>query len=107
MIPTMNFIVFSGTRVSGAWTRTPAIVTTSTAVIAASAARGMLRWLAPRVTTTSATSRPSRTTPLNDRVKAYQSPTTGRRMTAAASAAATSVRSEEHTSELQSRENLV
>ena len=68
-------MVFSGTRASGALIATPAAQTVSTAATAASAARGMSCWLAPKVRAMNATSRPSRTTPLKQRVKAYQSST--------------------------------
>jgi len=41
MIPTTNFMEFSGTRASGARTAIPARVTTRTAASAATAASGM------------------------------------------------------------------
>ena len=63
MIPTTNFMAFSGTRANGARTAIPATVTTSTAANAATAARGMLCWLAPNVIAMNTTSRPSSTTP--------------------------------------------
>ena len=42
MTPTANFMLFSGTRDSGARTAMPTTATTSTAAIAAAAANGML-----------------------------------------------------------------
>ncbi len=68
--PTANFIVFSGTFASGALAAAPAAITSSTAAAAAAAARGTRCWLAPRVSTMNATSRPSRSTPLKEIVKA-------------------------------------
>jgi hypothetical protein len=90
MIPTTNFMAFSGTRANGARTAIPAMVTTSTAASAATAASGMLCWLAPNVSAMKTTSRPSSTTPLNDSVNEYQSATIPRRPTGAAWAAASS-----------------
>ena len=71
--PTPNFNVFSGTRVSGACTIIPAINTTTNAAAAPIAAKPTLRCVPPNVTTMNATSRPSRNTPLNATVNAYQS----------------------------------
>ena len=73
MMPTANFIAFSGTRASGARTAIPVTVTTMTAAAAPITAAPTLRWLAPNVITMKTTSRPSSRTPLNDSVKAYQS----------------------------------
>src|SRR5262249_51579803 len=73
MTPTPNFIVFSGTRLSGAWTTAPTTRTTTSAAAAAAAARPTAPCVAPNVTTMNATSRPSRNTPLNATVNAYQS----------------------------------
>ena len=73
--PTTNFMVFSGTRASGARTATPASATSTTAAPAAIAASGMSCWLLPNVSAMNATSSPSSSTPLNERVKAYQSET--------------------------------
>src|SRR5215471_9439291 len=89
MTPTANFMVFSGTRASGACTATPAAATTTTAAAALSAARPTLFWLAPKVMAMNTTSSPSSRTPLNDRVNAYQSWTQPRRPPGAARAAAT------------------
>ncbi len=75
MTPTTNFMVLSGTRANGARTARPAAATTSTAMTPARAARGMSFWLLPNESTMNTTSRPSRTTPLKDRVKADQSST--------------------------------
>src|SRR5262249_59338528 len=47
--PTTNFMVFSGTRASGARTATPASPTSSTALTAASAASGIWCALLPNV----------------------------------------------------------
>src|SRR6266545_4502532 len=77
--PTANFVVFSGTRASGARTATPAMTTASTAAAAPRTANPMLPWLAAKVTTMKATSSPSSTTALNDKVNAYQSGTANRR----------------------------
>ena len=71
--PTPNLSVFSGTRESGARTAMPAATTTTIAAAAPAAASGMLPWLLPNVTTMKATSSPSRSTPLNAIVNAYQS----------------------------------
>src|SRR6187200_983501 len=68
--PTANFKVFSGIRASGARAAIPTAVTTSTAAAAPNAASGMLPWVAPKVKTMNATSRPSKKTPLNDSVNA-------------------------------------
>src|SRR5207248_3193086 len=73
MAPTANFIVFSGTRLSGARTRTPTPTTNTTAAPAPTAASGMLPWVLPNVNTMNATSSPSRNTPLNASVNEYQS----------------------------------
>src|ERR1019366_77834 len=73
MTPTTNFIEFSGTLARGARTAIPASATTMTAAPAASEANGRLWSLAPNVSAMNTTSRPSRTTPLNANVKAYQS----------------------------------
>ena len=58
MTPTPNFNVFSGTRVSGACTITPAISTTTNAAAAPIAANPTLCCVPPNVTTMNATSRP-------------------------------------------------
>src|SRR4051812_709041 len=71
--PTANFKVFSGTRVSGRCTITPTLRTTTSAASADAIIRGKLSCAAPKVTTMNATSNPSRNTPLNDNVNAYQS----------------------------------
>src|SRR5437867_3778910 len=71
--PTPNFNVFSGTRVSGACTIIPAINTTTNAAPAPTAASPRFPCVPPNVTTMNATSRPSRNTPLNATVNAYQS----------------------------------
>src|SRR5262245_6250037 len=89
MTPTPNFMLFSGTRDSGACTATPTAATTITAATTLSAARPTSFWLAPNVMAMNTTSSPSSSTPLNDRVNAYQSPTRPRRPPAAALAAAT------------------
>ncbi len=68
MIPTTNFMVFSGTRASGALTATPTAATTATAQAAATAASPMSCWLLPKVSTMNTTSSPSSSTPLNDSV---------------------------------------
>ncbi|WP_414640463.1 hypothetical protein [Amycolatopsis sp.] len=73
--PTMNFMVFSGTRASGARTANPAAVTRTTAQPAAAAASGRLCSLLPKVRAMNTTSSPSNSTPLNDKVNAYQSAT--------------------------------
>src|SRR3954447_14034063 len=73
MAPTANFIVFSGTRLSGRWTNTPARSTTTAAAAAPSAASPTLCCAPPKVTTMNATSRPSSRTPLNETVNVYQS----------------------------------
>src|ERR1700677_2149330 len=62
--PTANFSVFSGTRASGALAAAPTAMTSSTASPAAAAARATWCWLAPKVSTINATSRPSKSTPL-------------------------------------------
>ena len=67
--PTANFIVFSGTRASGACSARPATTTAAIATPAAAAARPTSCWLAPNVMTMNATSRPSSSTPLKDIVK--------------------------------------
>ena len=90
MTPTPNFIVFSGTRASGARAAIPTPAITSTAAAAPSAARPRFPWLSPNVIAMNTTSRPSSSTPLNDRVNAYQSRTPSRPPGAAARAAATS-----------------
>ncbi len=92
MMPTANFIAFSGTFASGARTAIPVTVTTSNAAAAPITAAPTLRWLAPNVITMKTTSRPSSRTPLNESVKAYQSLTPRRDETAASLAAATSRR---------------
>src|SRR5581483_6033272 len=71
--PTANFIVFSGTPLSGWCTSAPTIATSASARPAPSAASGMLPWVLPNVSTMKATSSPSRNTPLKAKVKAYQS----------------------------------
>src|SRR5215472_9929489 len=86
MTPTANFSVFSASR---ACTTTPTMATTTTAATALRAARPMLFWLAPKVMAMNTTSSPSSSTPLNDRVNAYQSWTQPRRPPDAARAAAT------------------
>src|SRR6185312_6961733 len=75
MTPTTNFIVFSGTRDSGARTAAPTPATTRMAINAATAATGTSWALAPNVRAMNTTSRPSRTTLLNTTVKPYQSGT--------------------------------
>jgi hypothetical protein len=60
--PTANFIVFSGALASGALATTPTATTTATP--AAAPARLTLCWLATKVSTINATSRPSNRTPL-------------------------------------------
>jgi len=89
MMPTANFIVFSGTRDNGARTATPMAATTSTAATAPAAARPRFCWLAPKVMAMKTTSRPSSRTPLNDSVNAYQSRTPRRDSRPAVFAAAT------------------
>ena len=74
MIPTANFRVFSGTRVSGARTARPTPATSTNAAAAPAAASGMLPWVLPKVSTMNATSRPSSRTPL----KARTNPPLGR-----------------------------
>src|SRR6476620_11018717 len=67
--PTANLRVFSGARATA-----PATATTTKAAPAAAAARATPASLvAPNVMTMKATSRPSRNTPLNATVNAYQS----------------------------------
>src|SRR4051812_2117236 len=73
MTPTANLSVFSGTRSSGPRTTKPATTTTTTALAAAAAASPSRPCVAPKLTTTKATSRPSRRTPLNATVNEYQS----------------------------------
>ena len=73
MTPTANFIQFSGTLVSGALTAMPMIVTTTMAAAAPITAAPMFFWLSPKVITMKTTSSPSSSTPLNARVKEYQS----------------------------------
>src|SRR5215469_16438623 len=75
MIPTTNFIVFSGTRASGARTANPTAATSTVAQPAAIDARPTFLALAPKVSTMKTTSSPSSSTPLNARVKPYQSGT--------------------------------
>src|SRR5581483_11364120 len=79
MIPTANFIQFSGTRASGARTENPTPATSTTAHAAPMTAAPMSFWLAPKVSTMNTTSSPSSSTPLNARVNAYQSFTRPRR----------------------------
>ena len=73
MTPTANFIVFSGTRASGARTATPTTADEHDRAAAPAAASGMLPCVLPKVRTMKATSSPSRKTPLNESVKPYQS----------------------------------
>src|SRR5215470_18372202 len=87
--PTENFIVFSGTRDSGARTAIPTAATTTTAATAPAAASPTFCWLAPKVIAMNTTSRPSSSTPLNERVNAYQSRTPRRLPPVAVRAAAT------------------
>ena len=58
MTPTASFSEFSGTRASGARTATARTTTTTTAAAAANAAKPMLPWLAPKVSTMKTTSSP-------------------------------------------------
>ena len=89
MMPTTNFIVFSGTLANGARAATPTPAMTSTAAAAPSAARPTLPWLSPKVITMNTTSSPSSSTPLKDSVNAYQSRTPKRLSVLASRAAAT------------------
>src|SRR6516225_1920223 len=89
MTPTANFKAFSGTRDSGARTAIPTAATTTTAAAAATAARPWFCWLAPKVIAMKTTSMPSSSTPLNERVNAYQSRTPRRPSLVAVRAAAT------------------
>src|SRR5580765_8351390 len=92
--PTANLSVFSGTRASGPRTTKPATTTATTAAAAAAAARPRRPWVAPKVTTMKATSRPSSSTPLKATVNEYQSICPG----PAAAAAPASRRSRENAS---------
>src|SRR5580704_4147387 len=89
MMPTANFMAFSGTRASGARTAIPIPATVTTAAAAARAARPRFPWLSPNVIAMNTTSRPSSSTPLNESVNAYQSRTRPRPPVSAARAAAT------------------
>ena len=92
MMPTENFMAFSGTRASGARAAIPTPAMTMTAAAAPMTAIQMLPWLMPNVSTMKTTSRPSRSTPLNASVNAYQSLTPRRERRSAALAASTSRR---------------
>ena len=71
MTPTTVLMVFSGTSLSWRATSRPTMATRTAAAAAASAARPRRCWAAPRLTTISTTSVPSRKTPL----KATANPT--------------------------------
>src|SRR5439155_20907085 len=64
--PTANFIVFSGTRASGARAARPAAMTAATAAPAATADNASRCLSAPSVTTISATSAPSSSTSFSE-----------------------------------------
>src|SRR5258708_36981432 len=92
MMPTANFIQFSGILVRVALTAMPVMVTTMIAAAAPMTGSPMFFWLSPKVMTMKTTSRPSRSTPLKARVKEYQSLIPRLRCTAASLAAVTSRR---------------
>src|SRR6478609_2543115 len=73
IMPTTNFRVFSGTRVSGWWTTTATPVTSTAAATAPITAGIMSPAVRPKVITINTTSSPSSSTPLNDTVNATQS----------------------------------